>query len=200
MGKKQYQVLRRIQRMNEEILNIVHMWELQRAIFRKRKKPRGRAVRRIRWNEEYFMDLARRENAFRKEYRMSEEAFNALHDILKPHLEVNTVKADAAMGNDKRRRISTRSRLGAALIMLGGGRAMESMRTHGLGEKTVYENFRRVIRAINSCEQLAIKCDNSIEALEKRAAEFSLLSSVPELFQFCTGANVHFQEQYYHHN
>jgi DDE superfamily endonuclease len=64
---------------------------------------------------------------------------------------------------------------------------MESMRTHGLAQATVYDNFHRVISAINSHPALAITCDNSITGLQSRAADFMERSSF-DIFQYCTGA------------
>jgi hypothetical protein len=64
---------------------------------------------------------------------------------------------------------------------------MESMRTHGLAQPTVYENFHRVIHAINSHPALAITCDNSFSGLQSRADDLMGRSSY-DIFQYCTGA------------
>lgn len=64
---------------------------------------------------------------------------------------------------------------------------MESMRTHGLARTTVYENFFRVIRAINECPQLDIHCPTDERSLEIRASEFEKLST-NHIFQWCNGA------------
>lgn len=79
------------------------------------------------------------------------------------------------------------SRLGAALIILSGGRIMESMRTHGMARTTVYNNFLRVVKAINDCPQLKIDCLNDLSSLEQRASQFESRSG-HNLFQWCTGA------------
>ena len=70
------------------------------------------------------------------------------------------------------------SRIGAALIMLGGGRRTEAMRTHGLSKTFVYDNFHKVVDAINSCPQLEIKSDNSMEGLRQAANKFKERSFV----------------------
>ena len=46
-------------------------------------------------------------------------------------------------------RITEASRLGAALIILAGGRETESLRTHGLSSTFVYDNLHEVVEAIN---------------------------------------------------
>jgi hypothetical protein len=151
------------------------------------KRERVSSFYRIRWKEKYLRDLAEREDSFVAEYRMSPVCFDCLHSILEPLLQVNETKALASMGNDSNRLISTASRLGIALIILGGGRSMESMRTHGVSKSTAYKIFHSVITAINSADTLAIKCDNSETALQQRANEFKARSTCG-LFQYCTGA------------
>lgn len=142
---------------------------------------------RIRWQEGHFRDLAVNENSFLAEYRMPPSAFDFLHHLLEPILNVNqdmAYRSTASSGSDC---ISTASRLGAALILLGGGRVIEAMRTHGLAKATAYENFRNVVRRINSCESLKITCDNSIESLKERALGFER-KSASKLFKYATGA------------
>ena len=95
------------------------------------------------------------------EYRLDSRCFDILHTLFEPMLQVNQNMAKLAMSRTKSETVSTGSRLGAALIMLGGGRRIEAMRTHGLARSTVYENFKLVIRAINKHPALAINCSNS---------------------------------------
>ena len=80
--------------------------------------------------------------------------------------------ARRAMAKCKSDEITTCSRLGAALIILVGGRNIEAMRTHGLSKSVVYTNLHEVAKAINTHPSLEIKYDSSIAALEKRAKEF----------------------------
>jgi len=75
--------------------------------------------------------------------------------------------------------ISGVSRLAQTLCILGGGRVIECMRTHGVAS--------RVIQIINNHPELEIKCDNSIEALGYRANGFKQRSYC-ELFGFATAA------------
>jgi hypothetical protein len=60
--------------------------------------------------------------------------------------------ASLSMNQTRSFPISVASRVGAGLIMLAGGRSLESMRTHGLAKATVYANFHKFIDAINTCK------------------------------------------------
>ena len=131
---------------------------------------------RKRWDCQYLLELANKENSFIAEYRLNNKCFDILHNLLQPMLEVDQRMASISMARTKSQPISTASRLGAALIMLGGGRRIEAMRTHGMARTTVYNNFRTVIRAINSHPSLTIKCDNSLTALVGRAKGFEMRS------------------------
>ena len=71
--------------------------------------------------------------------------------------------------------------------MLGGGRRLEAMRTHGMLMPTVYDNFHRVIEAINTHPALEIVFDNRSPELQRRSVHFMERSS-HELFKYCTGA------------
>ena len=81
-----------------------------------------------------------------------------------------------AMSTSKSEPIMNSSRLGAALIMLimlGGGRRIESIRTHGI---SLYTNLHAVVAAINAYPALAIECDQSIFGLKSRADNFNGLN------------------------
>ena len=80
--------------------------------------------------------------------------------------------------------ISTNSRLGAALIIMSGGRHIESMRTHGISKAFSYSNLKRVVRAINSHPSLVIEFDSSPASLAQYAAEFEARSDMG-LFKYC---------------
>jgi hypothetical protein len=69
--------------------------------------------------------------------------------------------------------------------MLGGGRGIEAMRTHGLSMSTTYDNFNRVIKAINSHPALSINM--SPDGCRTRADGFTERST-HDLFRYCTGA------------
>jgi hypothetical protein len=139
---------------------------------------------RRRWDSDYLLPLAHNENSFIQEYRMPYCSFLELHSILVNRLTVNEKMARISTPSAP---ISTVSRLGAALIMLGGGRSMEAMRTHGLARDTVYKNLRKVVRAIISEPRLAIVCDNSETGLQERAARFKEKSDFG-LMECATGA------------
>ena len=95
--------------------------------------------------------------------------------------------AQVAMSSSGSGLISDASRVGAALIMLGGGRRMEAMRTHGISESQAYANLHRVCLAIVGSDQLKVEYDISLEGLKKRAKRFSERSS-HALFKYCTDA------------
>ena len=70
--------------------------------------------------------------------------------------------------------------------MMGGGRAIETMRTHGMASSTTYANFRNVVRAINKHPLLAIKFPSDKAALQKVALAFSKKGQ-HNLFRNCVG-------------
>lgn len=49
---------------------------------------------------------------------------------------------------------------------------MESMRVHGLASQTARSNFERFLDAVNSCEELDIVRDTSLESTRLMADEF----------------------------
>lgn len=151
------------------------------------KQQRRSCLFRKRWDSEYLRELAINEKSFVSEYRLDPGGFDLLHDLLEGQLSVNEQMARVSGCAAGSGLISTQSRLGAALIMLAGGRALESMRTHGLAMSSVYKNFRTVIRAINEHPALEICCDSSLYGLETRAAGFKALGQ-RGLFSYCTGA------------
>jgi hypothetical protein len=120
------------------------------------------------WESEYLVDLAIRENSFVAEYCVDPGGFGILHELLGPMIESDPM-ARVSNGRGNTSPISSASKLGAALILLAGGRRLEAMRTHGVASCTVYQNLHRVIEAINSHPALAIECDTSKEGCKKNA-------------------------------
>lgn len=96
------------------------------------KRERASSLYRKRWDEDYLWNLAITEGSFVEEYRMLPLTFDLLHETIKGQLEVDVTMAARAMNTCNSTPISTRSRLASALVLLGGGKPMESMRTHGL--------------------------------------------------------------------
>jgi hypothetical protein len=94
-------------------------------------------------------------------------------------------QASNAMASSGSGAISSASRLGVSLIMLGGGRYMEAMRTHGIARPTVYSTMWKVVDAINAHPNLAIEMDNTPTGIRKRASRFREKSSYG-LFEYCT--------------
>lgn len=148
---------------------------------------RDAPLHRIRWNCKYLTHLAQKEGTFVAEYRLTPQVFNILVDMLTPALEGDKEMAMLAMAKSGSGQISIASRIGCALIMLGGGRHMEAMRTHGVSQTFVYENLQKVVNAINDHPGLAITCSNKDVDILKRADAFAKKSS-HKLFKFCVGS------------
>jgi hypothetical protein len=100
------------------------------------------------------------------EYRVDPKGFDILHQLLSQMLSVNDEMASRSMSSSRSNPITSSSRLGAALIMLGGGRRIEAMRTHGISQAFAYKNLHDVVTAINTHPALEIICDNSIYGLK----------------------------------
>jgi DDE superfamily endonuclease len=139
---------------------------------------------RTRWREGSLRNLAENENSFIAEYRRDPVSFDLLSEMIEPDLDVN---ASMAKISTKSAPITIHSRLGAALIILAGGRRMEAMRTHGVSQSFTYANLRSVVRAINKNPNLKIGCDSSMSGLRTAAANFNKLGD-HDLFKYCVGA------------
>ena len=148
---------------------------------------RNSALFRKYWDSSYLVNLAVNEGSFILEYRLDPGGFDLLHQLLSSSLERDVSQSNRSVSRSGSAPITSASRLGAALIMLGGGRRLEAMRTHGMSMPTVYDNFHRVIEAINTHPALEIVCDNRPPELQRRSVHFMERSS-HELFKYCTGA------------
>jgi len=148
--------------------------------------PRNKCIFRKRWDSYYLRDLAEKEKSFLSEYRLDPGGFDLLHEMLSPRLTVNELKASASNMRSGSGDIGTDSRLGAALIMLAGGRFMEAMRTHGLSRTFVDTNLLHVCEIINSHPGLKIECPNDMHSLRKRAESFRDRGDCG-LFEYSTG-------------
>lgn len=144
-------------------------------------------IKRIRWNSQYLRNLAAQEGSFVVEYRVTPSQFDVLCDILEPHLCVNASMAALCAKKTGSDPIGIDSVVGQAMIILSGGRCMESMRTHGVSKNTVYYNLQRFVNAVNSCEVLSLPTSYDLGTLQLRANEFKSRSSFG-LFEFCVGA------------
>ena len=150
-------------------------------------QPRSASLYRKRWDSKYLRDLAEKENSFVAEYRLAPRQFDTLHEMIAHMIDKNQEMATRAMAKCKSEVITTCSRLGAALIILAGGRHVEAMRTHGLSKPFVYANLHDVVKAINTHPSLEIKYDSSIASLKKRAKEFQNRGQFG-LFEYMTDA------------
>lgn len=149
---------------------------------------RGPSLWRKRWDSEYLRDLAEKENSFLGEYRMDPKSFDVLLQVLGSSLDRNKAMAKLAMTKCKSGEITAASRLGAALIMLGGGRHMEAMRTHGISRPQAFKNFHDVVEAINSCPALDITYDTKNVDVLNGVAEGFKNRSGHDIFKKCVGA------------
>lgn len=117
---------------DEELINATNLVSIRKH---------STALGRKRWDMEHMVGLALQEGSFVTEYRLTPQGFDILHEMLAGSLEVDQNMAAIAMAKCGNGPISTASRLGAALILLGGGRQMEAMRTHGMSATTSKKNF-----------------------------------------------------------
>jgi hypothetical protein len=104
-----------------------------------------------RWEEEYLRLLALQENSFVAEYRLDPMSFDVLLEIIRPCIEVSEDHSLRPFGTCGSKAITSSSLLAAALIILGGGRCIEAMRTHGLSKSFVVTNLMKVV---DGCNQL----------------------------------------------
>lgn len=163
---------------------ILQMLREQRQVI---NNERSSVLYRKRWDCDYLVDLAQKEGSFISEYRMTPRKFASLVDLLSDSLAVDEHMAALSVAAAGSKNISVASRVGQALILLGGGRHIEAMRTHGVSKPFLYQNFHRVVKAVNNHPILEIKCNNTLEALKARADAFKARST-HGLFSFCTGA------------
>ena len=110
---------------------------------------RDEPLYRRRWDSQYLLELAENEGSFVAEYRMQPSAFHCLCEMLRDSLTKVEVKQAACSARSGSKPISVMSRVGAALIILAGGRNVEVMRTHGVSMSFCYKNLQDVCAAIN---------------------------------------------------
>jgi hypothetical protein len=167
--------------------------------------PRSGALYRPRWESNRLRELAELEGSFIAEYRFSPREFDILHLLLKDNLTANERMSNVSTARSGSSSISSDSRLGKihhicviylviflfiigiALTILGGGRRIEAMRTHGVSRTSTYFILHQVCQAINSCPALALDTSNDISTLQRRAQGFKA-KSTPGLFDYCCGA------------
>ena len=101
---------------------------------------RQSALYRRRWDETYIRRLAEEEGTFLAEYRLDPGGFDVLHELLHSRLQVDELQAARQSATSKAAPVTVTSRVGAALIMLDGGRRIEAIRTHGISQPQAYKN------------------------------------------------------------
>ena len=146
--------------------------QLMTIIVNKFKRFRSPSFFRERWNCEYLRNLAINEGSFVDEYRLDPGGFDHLLQLLMPALATDQAMAELAMSTSGSGPITEGSRLGAALIILGGGRTVEAIRTHGVSSTFARQNLHRVCKAIVNCKELDIQFDVSLPAVESKALRY----------------------------
>jgi len=141
---------------------------------------------RYRFFLEYQLALASRQRNFKARYRLPEELFYLLHEIIKHKIMKNEHYVRLAMSSSGSGSISTESRLLIALAFLGGSKISDLEQIHGVAPSTAYKIVWEVITAINNSLD-NIHCDNSDQGLLQRAHGFKN-RSFDGRFQFTTGA------------
>ena len=104
-----------------------------------------------RWDNNYLLKLAENEGSFKAEFRMDIACFDdKLFHILEASLCVDDSKALNCLSTSGSALISAASRLAGALIMLGGGRYTEKMRTIGIAKPSFSNYLRWFLGSIES--------------------------------------------------
>ena len=117
------------------------------AFSQARQPPRFR--RRLDWPE--FRRLRVEDKSFRRMFRMSEDQFDALVDILKPHLAFDEEggKRSTLAGP-----IPVELRVAATLRYLAGASYLDVFHILGIGISSFYECVAQVVGAVNAASEL----------------------------------------------
>jgi hypothetical protein len=148
---------------------------------------RDAALFRKRWDSQYLINLAEHEGSFVSEYRIDPGGFDVLVNLVQEVMPCDKKMALVKAAESQSDPISIDSKVGAALILLGGGRVMESMRTHGMSMSYVYDNFHNVVRAINKHPALAITSGNTTQYCKCKADAIMKQRSSYGIFKYCCG-------------
>ena len=77
--------------------------------------------------------------------------------------------------------ITSDSRLGMALIILGGGRVTEAMRTHGVSKSSAYGILHEVVDAISNCKALDLPSENDLFTLSREPRDLMCIALVQSM-------------------
>ena len=115
----------------------------------------------------YFQELG--PTVFRRMYRMHEEDFYKLYDILEPKLPVLTRQRGKTPNGD----ITNLHRLAMALRFMAGGERYDIAGVHGVHPGQVYKSLWMIVDAINNTAALDIVFPTSHEKQREMAAQFA---------------------------
>lgn len=132
--------------------------------------------------EEIFAKLGQR--FIRKCYRMSEESFWKLHQMLKPYIRENKERSHG--GATPNGDVPSEARLSMALRWFAGGEAADIFLNHGVGYGEVYTSVWRITDAINLCPSLQIRFPTDHQEQQEIADAFKKKSKVAR-FGGCVG-------------
>jgi hypothetical protein len=89
-------------------------------------------------------------------FKANLEQFNAIHDVLEPHLIDQFGSSTRGRPNGP---IPTKLRLSAAMRFFSGASVYDIQLTHGIGEHSVYRSVYGTINAINRCPRFEFNRD-----------------------------------------
>lgn len=118
----------------------------------------------------------------RRAYRMKEQSFWRLLDIVEPHL----VKPRRKRGRTPNGDISAELRLSMALRYFAGGDSLDIGPMHGVHPNEVLESVRRIVNAIHSASEMSIVFPENHAEQEQLAQGFTQRSAAG--FTNCVGA------------
>jgi hypothetical protein len=145
------------------------MWVLMSFVFLanaytfRLEDTRNPAVEQQRINWEEHRDIQIRRGHFRRMYRMSPEAFQALTEMLCLSLEVNKTKAYTRSEAGR----AYYSRDSSSLISCCGGSYLNICALVSMPHSTFYYSIWKTMDAINDCDALALVLPSSDEELRQ---------------------------------
>jgi hypothetical protein len=156
--------------------------------------PKKRGPRNARERERRSVESIFREYGpyyVRRAYRMDEESFWKLHDLLKPLMVGGTRRRPGSRtkihrNGGKNGLIATEMRLSAAVRYFAGGRPDDIAISHGIAHSEVFNSVWKVVDAINKCQELDFGFPACHEKQKSIAAGFRDKSACG--FDCCVGA------------
>jgi DDE superfamily endonuclease len=122
---------------------------------------------------------------FRRAYRMKEESFWKLLDLLEPTMTRIQRRKKRDHGRSVNGKVSSAMRLAIALRYFAGGDPLDIAAVYKVNRGLVYKSVWLVVEAINQTRHFDIKFPDTYEEQRKIANEFRLISYVG--FNNCAG-------------